>query len=188
MLFRSGGWTSTLALLHSDGSLDTSFGTGGVATAPVSLQSVALQSDGKIIGAGAGDFGFSAVRYSATGILDTTFGANGVATTPTSFYSRPAYPVDVAVAPDGKIVLAGGGSVPQPSPNPPIVGFGLARFLAAGPQIGSFTASPNPVTAGSSVTLTAANVVALNPNSTVTQVALYLDANGDGKLDRKSVV
>src|ERR1700726_1154410 len=34
-----------------------------------------------------------------------------------------------------------------------------AEALAAGPQIGSFTASPNPVTAGSSVTLTAANVV-----------------------------
>jgi hypothetical protein len=57
------------------------------------------------------------------------------------------------------------------------------RAAAARPQIGSFTASPNPVTAGSSVTLTAANVVALNPGSTVTQVAFYLDSNGDGILE-----
>jgi hypothetical protein len=59
----------------------------------------------------------------------------------------------------------------------------VVRFLAAGPQIGSFTASPNLVTAGSSVTLSAANVVALNPGSTVTQVAFYQDANGDGLLE-----
>jgi hypothetical protein len=33
------------------------------------------------------------------------------------------------------------------------------------------------------VTLTAANVVALNPGSTVAQVAFYQDANGDGRLE-----
>jgi hypothetical protein len=38
------------------------------------------------------------------------------------------------------------------------------------------------MTAGTSVTLTAANVVALNPGSTVTPVAFYLDSNGDGVL------
>src|SRR5262249_53419976 len=53
---------------------------------------------------------------------------------------------------------------------------------AAVPQLGSFTASPNKVPAGSSVTLTAANVVALNPGSTVTQVAFYQDSNGDSVL------
>jgi hypothetical protein len=39
------------------------------------------------------------------------------------------------------------------------------------------------VTAGSNVTLTAANVVALNPGSTVTQVDFYQDSNGDGILE-----
>jgi hypothetical protein len=33
------------------------------------------------------------------------------------------------------------------------------------------------------VTLTAANVVALNPGSTVTQVAFYQDSNSDGVLE-----
>ena len=50
------------------------------------------------------------------------------------------------------------------------------------PQIGSFTASPNP-TAGSPVTLTASGVQALNPGGTITQVAFYADSNGDGVLD-----
>jgi hypothetical protein len=51
------------------------------------------------------------------------------------------------------------------------------------PQIGSFTASDNPVTAGSPVTLTAAGVQDLNAGGAITQVAFYEDSNGDGKLD-----
>jgi hypothetical protein len=49
-----------------------------------------------------------------------------------------------------------------------------------GPQIGSFTANPNPVTAGSSVTLTASNISDAHPNSTITQVTFYYyDSNGN---------
>ena len=59
----------------------------------------------------------------------------------------------------------------------------LARFLAAGPQIGSFTASPNPVSAGSSVTLTASSITDANAGATITQVAFHVDSNGDGVLD-----
>jgi hypothetical protein len=57
------------------------------------------------------------------------------------------------------------------------------RYLASEPQVGSFTASPNPVTASSSVTLTASNITDGNPSSSITQVAIYLDSNNDGKLD-----
>jgi hypothetical protein len=39
------------------------------------------------------------------------------------------------------------------------------------------------VTQGTSLTLTAANVVDLNLGSSVTQVAFYQDANGDGVLE-----
>ena len=56
-------------------------------------------------------------------------------------------------------------------------------MLPSAPQIGSFTASPNPVTAGSNVTLTASNISDGNPNSTITQVAFYVDSNGDGILE-----
>jgi hypothetical protein len=57
------------------------------------------------------------------------------------------------------------------------------RATAVRPQIGSFTASPHPESAGASLTLTAANVVDLDPGSTVTQVAFYQDSNGDGVLE-----
>jgi hypothetical protein len=84
----------------------------------------------------------------------------------------------VALEPDGRIVLAGYTTGSGP------VGFALARFLATGPQIaGSFTANPNPATVNGTVTLTVTNVQALNPGSTVTQVAFYVDSNGDGVLD-----
>src|SRR5205807_1106060 len=56
--------------------------------------------------------------------------------------------------------------------------------LSSGLQIGSFTASPNPVPVGASLTLIAANLVNPNPGSSVTQVTFYRDANGDGVLER----
>ncbi len=47
------------------------------------------------------------------------------------------------------------------------------------PQIGSFTASPNPVTAGTSLALTASNISDGNPSATITQVSFYyLDSSG----------
>jgi probable HAF family extracellular repeat protein len=55
--------------------------------------------------------------------------------------------------------------------------------LSAAVQIGSFTASPNPASAGSLVTLTAAGVTTSNAGSTVAQVAFYLDSNRDGILE-----
>src|SRR5207302_4918292 len=80
----------------------------------------------------------------------------------------------VAVQADGRIVAAGSaqGSTSWD--------FMVARYLSS-PQIGSFMASPNPVTAGSSVTLTTANLT--SGGGTVIQVAFYVDSNGDGKLD-----
>ena len=61
--------------------------------------------------------------------------------------------------------------------------FLLARFMPSAAQIGSFTASPNPVTAGSDVTLTASSITDGNPGSSISQVAFYVDSNGDGFLE-----
>ena len=53
-------------------------------------------------------------------------------------------------------------------------------YTVAAPQIGSFTASPNSVTAGSSVTLTASNITDANPGATITQVEFfYYDSTGN---------
>ena len=51
------------------------------------------------------------------------------------------------------------------------------------PKIGSFTASPNSVKTGSSVTLNASNITLADPSSTILQVAFYLDSNNDGTLE-----
>jgi uncharacterized delta-60 repeat protein len=76
-----------VARYNADGSVDTSFGTGGytatgfnkVATAPA--DAVAIQPDGKILAAGYADkIGtdyFALARYNTNGTLDTTFGNNG---------------------------------------------------------------------------------------------------------------
>jgi uncharacterized delta-60 repeat protein len=135
-----------------------------------------IQADGKIMAAGyqgGAPRSFMVARYNpADGSLDTSFGVNGVAVA-TGVQLGTGF-VRAALEPDGRIVVAGSAGSNS---------FALARFLAAGPQIGSFTASPNPVMAGSSMTLTVSNITDLNPNSTVTQVAFYLDSNGDGTLE-----
>ena len=75
-----------LARYNINGSLDSSFGTGGKVITPVGSDadygnSVAIQSDGKIVVSGYSYNGtnddFALVRYDSTGILDNTFGAAG---------------------------------------------------------------------------------------------------------------
>jgi hypothetical protein len=93
--------------------------------------------------------------------------------------------VGVVIQPDGKIVVAGA-AVFNASPTS-IVGassdFLLARYGPSAAQIGSFTASPDPVTAGTSVTLTASNITLADPSSTITQVAFYyVDSSGNQQL------
>ena len=96
------------------GHLDSTFGTGGIATQQTvitqltnvfSVGGVALQGDGKIVVVGAvpgnNDFNVPAVlRFLSNGNLDTTFGANGVFVLPNSFGSYAT----VAIQSDGKIL------------------------------------------------------------------------------------
>ena len=98
----------------SSGALDTSFGTGGKVTTPISSNgfgnAVALQSDGKIVVAGStssngGIFDFALVRYTSSGALDTSFGTGGKVTTPIG--SGTDFGRAVALQSDGKIVVAG---------------------------------------------------------------------------------
>jgi uncharacterized delta-60 repeat protein len=93
----------------SNGSLDTSFGgTGYVITNLVettAIQSLALQSDGKILVAGhISVFDALVVRYNPNGTLDSTFGIGGVARINLGNYESAS---SVLVAPDGSIYVAG---------------------------------------------------------------------------------
>lgn len=97
------------------GTLDTGFGNGGMVTTPISLdnstvQSIAIQDDGKIVAAGYvydpfSSYDFAVARYTLSGTLDTTFGGTGVVTAAISTGRDYAY--DVAIQGDGKIVVAG---------------------------------------------------------------------------------
>ncbi|MCP9496217.1 MAG: hypothetical protein MSG64_17370 [Pyrinomonadaceae bacterium MAG19_C2-C3] len=108
------------ARYNIDGSLDTSFGTSGkvktkfTGNGSSSAQSVALQSDGKVVVAGSssisdrsGELGFAVVRYNANGTLDDSFDSDGRLTT--SFGTGGSSAQSVAVQGDGKIVVFGDG-------------------------------------------------------------------------------
>src|SRR5213078_3530124 len=75
---------------NPNGSLDTSFGDGGIVTTTFPEGSyafaLALQSDGKIIAVGSANspvnyYDFAAARYLANGTLDSTFGTGGKVST-----------------------------------------------------------------------------------------------------------
>jgi hypothetical protein len=165
-----------LARLNLNGSLDSTFGTGGIAfegglNAAGLHPSIALQSDGEfVLGADS-----QTIRLLSNGAPDTTFGTNGVSVA-APVPMRQFWSEAVAIQPNGEIVLVGLDDLNSQD-------FAVARFLAAGPRVGSFTASSNPVTAIGSVTLTASNLTDTNPGATITQVAFYyLDNSGNQHL------
>jgi uncharacterized delta-60 repeat protein len=106
------GWSGShilVARYTSTGTLDTTFNQTGVVTAAIgsssSGNSIALQSDGKIVVAGGAEGYFVVVRYTITGGLDSTFNQTGVVTTDISPNNDEAS--SVAIQPDGKIVVGG---------------------------------------------------------------------------------
>jgi uncharacterized delta-60 repeat protein len=178
------GASIELDRLNPDGSFDSTFGAGGiVAVSPppntvyYDDEGVTIQPDGKIVTAGpyqntsTGAQDFFVARFNSTdGSPDTSYGTGGV-TTVASGSSISASTVTMALEPDGRIVAAG-------SLLTSTGGFALARFLADGPEVGSFSASPNPVTAGSNLTLTASNISDEIPSAAITQVAFYVSTGG----------
>jgi uncharacterized delta-60 repeat protein len=97
----------------SGGSLDPTFGTGGVATVPTDfgVGTMLTQPDGTILAEGTvtnaatGDAEFGVVSYNANGTLDTSFGTDGQAVA--SFPGVNAEPSSIFVQSDGNIVVAG---------------------------------------------------------------------------------
>ncbi|CAN5827646.1 hypothetical protein BH11PSE8_BH11PSE8_11700 [soil metagenome] len=112
---RSGGYTDLLiARYNSDGSLDSSFGSGGSAVVAIGsfndeAYAVAVQADGKIVAAGTTDNGSSTdialVRVNANGSLDTGFGTAGKVVT--SVGSGDDTGLGLALQADGKILVSG---------------------------------------------------------------------------------
>ena len=100
--------------LDVDGTLDTSFGTGGQDLLPVPFATalvkyvdasvIALQSDGKLVVAGDSPAGgLLAGRLNADGTVDTTYGIGGYDILPTSYQLEGASAI--AIQADGKAVI-----------------------------------------------------------------------------------
>jgi uncharacterized delta-60 repeat protein len=115
----AGGTDIALVRYNSDGSLDSTFGTGGVVTTAVSAGTavdrafgVALQSDGRIVVAGAvatttGGGDMAVLRYNVDGTLDSTFGGDGIVTIAIGPGLLPDQATSLAIQADGRIVVAG---------------------------------------------------------------------------------
>jgi uncharacterized delta-60 repeat protein len=116
--FSNVGSSNEFALTRysSNGSLDTTFDGDGKVTTVVGSSadlatSVAIQSDAKIVVAGASyndngrNWDFALTRYNSNGSLDTTFDGDGKVTTDVG--SSNDEPYSVAIQSDGKIVVAG---------------------------------------------------------------------------------
>ena len=100
------------ALVGDPAELDATFGTGGKVmtnTGGHLASAVALQSDGKIVVAGAGpnDVAFGFARYTTSGSLDASFDGDGMANVDVGFSDVA---VDMAIQSDGKIVAVGSNS------------------------------------------------------------------------------
>jgi len=106
-----------LVRYNSDGSLDTAFGTNGkvmtdfgtVGSYDDHANTLALQSDGKLVAAGAITLGdsptnFALARYDSDGRLDTTFGAGGKVITD---FGDNDGATALVIQNDGRIVAAG---------------------------------------------------------------------------------
>jgi uncharacterized delta-60 repeat protein len=109
-----------VARYNSDGSPDSAFGNGGVATAPFfsgnpnrHLDTVAIGPDGKFIAAGDASFGLALARYNSDGSPDTTFGAGGSVIT--NITDPTVHEADgvraIAFQADGQIVVTGDASL-----------------------------------------------------------------------------
>ncbi len=104
-----------IARLLPDGSLDQTFGAGGIASTiingqPLSITGMALEADGGIVVAGARNgpsgqsyFGPGVMRFTSAGVPDNSFGAAGAFT---SANTNDTY-ADVAVEADGTIIAVG---------------------------------------------------------------------------------
>jgi uncharacterized delta-60 repeat protein len=129
-----------VARYNADGSIDSTFGTNGLAMPEPGfseeINDMVLQPDGKIIVAGAitdnmstGAESFMLARFNSNGSLDTGFGTSGVTTTSVNISSEI---VDIALLPNGKIIAAGRESLYDDPPVPDHTNFAIARYTTQG--------------------------------------------------------
>ncbi|MBN9518224.1 hypothetical protein J0H58_06850 [bacterium] len=104
---------TTVVRFDANGTLDTSFGTGGAVAVPGGMFATALVAapdGGAYVGWVASTAKYAVAHVTAGGMIDSAFGFGGTAAVPTGLPANSAGTADLtdlAVQPDGRIVAAG---------------------------------------------------------------------------------
>jgi uncharacterized delta-60 repeat protein len=131
------GTSGFISEYQSNGSLDTSFGIGGLLSTPGTTASLALLSTGQFLAGGSqtnnsvlplggiATSSFTVSRYLGVGVTDASFGTNGGTVTSVPSYTAVAAS-GLAVEPNGDIVTLGTAT------HSPLTAFALARYTPTG--------------------------------------------------------
>ncbi len=120
-----------VARLNTNGTLDTSFDTNGIVNTQIgtnaSINSITMQSDGKIVVGGFADISglnqLALARYTSNGSLDSSFGTNGIVTTAITGSTNSKIN-SIAMQSNGQIVAGGFATISGTAV------FALARYNA----------------------------------------------------------
>jgi uncharacterized delta-60 repeat protein/uncharacterized repeat protein (TIGR01451 family) len=184
------GRSFALARYNGDGSVDSSFGNRGLLTTAfggsiAGVTAMALQPDGKILVAGTADFNpsvpsggldFALARYNSDGSLDTGFGNGGKLLT--DFFGSNDQANDMALQPDGKIVVVGSAF----NPGAGSASFALARYNSDGSPDTKFAGS-GKLTTDFFGTGSEADGVALQPDGKIVIAGTVVDNADPGLTD-----
>ncbi len=175
-----------VARFNANGAPDRNFGTNGFATVDfgagsATAQGVVIQPDGRIVVAGHAQVGppnndFALARFNADGKPDSTFGTAGRVTT--QLTGRTDLGMAVALAPDGRIVVAG--RVEQSGARRD--DFAVARYTSGGVLDLSFGAGAGFVTTDFASGNEQANDVAVLADGSIV-AAGYSSVAGTGGFD-----
>ena len=174
-----------LVRYNPNGSLDTSFGNGGIVTTNFPegsyASSVALQADGKIIAAGTvfvdfiigdqSDTDFALARYNQHGTLDASFGNGGLVST--DFFAMEDDAFSVLIQPDGKIVAVGSANNPAT-----YYDFAAVRYLSNGTIDTTFGVAGKVSTDFGDQNFDRAHSAALQPDGRIVAAGFAISQNG----------
>jgi len=170
---------------NPNGSLDRSFGNGGIVTTTFPEGSyasdVALAPDGKIIAAGtvfvdfipgeSSNTDFALARYNPDGTADTTFGNGGQVST--DFLGLEDDAFSVLIQPDGKIVAVGSANNPAT-----YYDFAAVRYLSNGTIDTTFGVAGKVSTDFGDQNFDRARSAVLQPNGSIVAAGFAISQNG----------
>ncbi len=165
---------TTTGALAQPGTLDSTFGTGGVTLFPaVEANAVAFQADGKIVASGNVGGDAAVWRFLSDGALDPSFGTGGVATV--DLGGPFDYFIDLAVLPSGAIVAVGSEFLSSGVSGDDAV---VARFLSGGSLEAEFGTAGLVREPGTEGTPDAFWTVDVRPDGRIVAGGLRGDFNG----------